>query len=243
MDGFHGFRPAAQRFFRSLARHNQRSWFEAHRPVYEAEVRAPLRALIEEVDVRLATAAPELVGDPKRSLFRIHRDIRFSKDKSPYKTNAGCWFYHQDAGRAVGQEAEGGGAGVYFHLDGSSAFVAGGIWMPPRPALARLREALAEEPEKFAAIVKAPPFRRRFGRLDQEAMLSRLPRGFAPGHSAEQWLRYQSFTVSRSLPARDVASPRLPGVILRDVVAMRAFLRWLNTALGYQPKTARRLDG
>jgi uncharacterized protein (TIGR02453 family) len=243
MDGFHGFRPAAQRFFRSLARHNQRSWFEAHRPVYEAEVRAPLRALIEAVDIRLAAAAPELVGDPKRSLFRIHRDIRFSKDKSPYKTNAGCWFYHQDAGRAVGQEAEGGGAGVYFHLDGTSAFVAGGIWMPPRPALARLRDALAEAPEAFAAIVEAPPFRRRFGHLDPEAMLSRLPRGFAPGHPAERWLRYLSFTVSRSLRASDVESARLPGMIIRDVVAMRAFLRWLNAALGYQPKTARRLDG
>src|SRR5262249_48339909 len=115
------FSPAAQRFFRSLSRNNNKTWFEANRSVYDTEVRAPLKALVEELDVRLAGIAPEIIGDPKRSLFRINRDIRFSKDKSPYKTNAGCWFYHQDSGRQVGREADAGSAGFYFHLDGSSA--------------------------------------------------------------------------------------------------------------------------
>src|ERR1041385_5188506 len=139
MPGFQGFRPAAHRFFRSLARHNERPWFEEHRDLYEAEVRGPMRALIEEMDLRLATVAPELVGDPRRPLLVIPRDIRFSKDKSPYETNAGCWFYHQDAGKAVGQEAESGGAGVYFHLDGNGCFVAGGVWMAARAAAAETR--------------------------------------------------------------------------------------------------------
>jgi uncharacterized protein (TIGR02453 family) len=241
MSAFQGFRPAAHRFFRSLARHNERPWFEEHRALYEAEVRGPMRALIEEMDVRLATVAPELVGDPRRSLFRIHRDIRFSKDKSPYKTNAGCWFYHQDAGKAVGQEAESGGAGVYFHLDGNGCFVAGGIWMPARPVLARIRDALAETPVKFEGVIGAPAFRRRFGKLSEEAMLTRLPRGYAPGHPAERWLRFQSFTVSRPLSARETASTRLPDTLAKDVAVMRPFLRWLNGAVGYAPKSARRI--
>src|SRR5438046_3607998 len=168
MPGFEGFRPAAHRCFRSLARHNERPWFEEHRDLYEAEVRGPMRALIEEMDVQLATVAPELVGDPRRSLFRIHRDIRFSKDKSPYKTNAACQFYHHDAGRGAGQDADGAGAGLYFQLADGECFVAGGIWMPARPALEKIREAIAEDPEGLARIARAPGFRRRFRALSEE---------------------------------------------------------------------------
>ena len=146
-------------------------------------MRDPLRALVEEMDVRLARIAPELVGDPRRSIFRIHRDVRFSADKSPYKTNAACQFYHHDAGRGAGQDAEGAGAGLYFQLADGECFVAGGIWMPARPALEKIREALAEDPEGLDEIVRAPAFRRRFKALDREAMLTRLPRGYAEGHA------------------------------------------------------------
>src|SRR5207244_7542973 len=108
MAGFGGFRPAAFRFLRDLARNNEKAWFEANRNVYEREVRDPMRLLVETLDAKLGSIAPEIVGDPTRSLFRIHRDVRFSKNKSPYKTNAGAWFYHCDAGRKVGRVGEGG---------------------------------------------------------------------------------------------------------------------------------------
>jgi uncharacterized protein (TIGR02453 family) len=85
------------RFFRGLKRNNNKAWFEAHRDLYENEVRAPMRELIEEMDVRFARFAPEIGGDIRKSMFRINRDIRFSSDKSPYKTNAGCWFFHRGA--------------------------------------------------------------------------------------------------------------------------------------------------
>ena len=111
---FRGFTPAALRFLSSLKRNNTREWFQAHRAEYERDVRAPLAAFVEEMDVRFAELAPEIVGDPKRSLFRIHRDVRFSSDKSPYKTNAACWFYHGDAGRGVGSTTPHGGAGFYI---------------------------------------------------------------------------------------------------------------------------------
>ena len=77
---FHGFTPASMRFLTSLKRNNTREWFQAHREAYERDVREPLAALVEEMDVRFAHLAPEIVGDPKRSLFRIHRDVRFSND-------------------------------------------------------------------------------------------------------------------------------------------------------------------
>ena len=200
-------RPAAFGFFRGLKRNNRREWFEARRAVYEREVREPLKALVEEIDVRLAGFAPEIVGDPRRSLFRIHRDIRFSKDKSPYKTNAGCWFFHRDAGKAVGTEAASGGAGFYFHLEPGHCFIGGGIWMPARPALNRLRAAITEDHQPLGRILQRPAFHRRFGGLDEEHMLKRMPRGFADDHPAGRLLRYQSFTVGRLLLDREVLSP------------------------------------
>ena len=197
-------------------------------------MRDPLRALVEEMDVRLARVAPELVGDPRRSIFRIHRDVRFSADKSPYKTNAACQFYHHDAGRGAGQDAQGAGAGLYFQLADGECFVAGGIWMPARPALEKIREPLAEDPDGLDAIVRAPAFRRRFKALDREAMLTRLPRGYAEGHPAERWLRYKSFTATRMLAEREVLSPRLAGVIERDFAALVPLVRWLNAGVGYR---------
>src|SRR6266496_4231652 len=141
-DASRSFTAATLRFFRGLARHNAKPWFEAHRPDYERDVRAPMQALIEEMDVRLARLAPEITGDPKRSMFRIYRDIRFSKDKSPYKTHASCWFYHRAGSRAVGREAVGGGAGFYFQIAPGSCFPGGGMWMPPKQALHNLRDAI-----------------------------------------------------------------------------------------------------
>src|SRR4051812_34916589 len=105
------FTQATLRFFRGLKKNNNKQWFEAHRDAYESAVRAPMRGLIEDMDVRPAASAPEICGDIKRSMFRINRDIRFSKDKSPYKTNAGCWFYHRGASGRVGSEANEGSAG------------------------------------------------------------------------------------------------------------------------------------
>src|SRR5512143_1241038 len=103
------FTPASLRFLRALARNNARPWFEAHRPEYEALVRDPMRDLVDEMDVRLARFAPEIVGDPKRSIFRIYRDVRFSEDKSPYKTQAACCVYHRDDGHRVARESGAGG--------------------------------------------------------------------------------------------------------------------------------------
>lgn len=236
---FDGFRPAAMTFLRRLARNNNRAWFENHRPDYEQHVRLPLRSLVEEMDVRFARIAPEITGDPRRSVFRIHRDVRFSRDKSPYKTHASCWFYHRDAGRQVGQEADAGSAGFYFQFSPTESFLGGGIWMPPRGSLARIRDALAEEPEGFSRAVTSPAIRRRFGGLDQEAMLKRLPRGFEPGHPAERWLRYQSFTLGRELSPDEALSPRLADLLERDFARLVPLVRWLNRALGYLPAESR----
>jgi uncharacterized protein (TIGR02453 family) len=236
--GFPGFRPAAIRFLKSLRRNNRREWFQAHRGVYEDEVRRPLRALVEEVDVRLAGFIPEVIGDPGRSVFRIHRDVRFSKDKSPYKTNAACWFFHRDVGKGVGREAHG-GAGFYFQIAPGECLLGAGLWMPPAPSLALIRKQLSEEVEEFEAIVLSPGFRRRFGSLDPEAMLTRVPRGFSPDDPAAPWLRYRSFTAGRAMTERDITSPRLVTRLANDFERLTPLVRWLNRSLGLVAASAR----
>ncbi len=229
------FTAASLRFLRDLARNNKKPWFEAHRDDYETHIRVPMRALIEEVDVRFARFAPELTGDPKRSMFRIYRDIRFSKDKSPYKTHAACWFRHNAADARVGGDAEAGSAGLYFHLQPRKSFVGAGIWMPPRPSLDKIRDAIADDPTAFGRIIESAAARRRFGGLDDEAMLKRMPRGFSEDHPAARWLRYQSFTIGRQLSDREVLSSRLADGLEKDFRLMLPLVRWLNGALGLRP--------
>jgi uncharacterized protein (TIGR02453 family) len=229
---FTGVRPAALTFLRALRRNNTREWFERHRATYDAEVRAPLAALVEEVDVRLAAVAPEIVGDPKRSLFRIHRDVRFSADKSPYKTQAACWFHHRDAGRGLaGAATPHGGAGFYFDMGPAGVSLGGGIWMPPRPTLNRIRDRIDEEHASLDRLLRAPAAR-RYGGLAEQAMLTRMPRGYDAEHPAAALLRHQSFTVGRTMTERELLDARLPALLVRDYARILPLVRWLNGALG-----------
>lgn len=233
------FGPGALRFLKGLARNNEKPWFEAHRAEYETEVRTPLRALVEEMDLRFARFAPEMIGDPKRHIFRIHRDVRFSKDKSPYKTHASCWFPHRDAGRRVGREATEGSAGFYFHLQPGECFLGAGIWMPPRTSLTKIRDAIMEDTDGFVALATDRGLRRRFGRFEDPAMLKRTPRGYDPDHRASEWLRYQSFTLGRGLTDAQVTSTRLPALLEADYARLLPLVRWLNRALGLPPANRR----
>ncbi len=233
------FTTATFAFLRGLARNNRKPWFEAHRAEYEAVVVQPMRELIEEMDVRLASFAPEIIGDPKRSMFRIYRDIRFSKDKSPYKTHAACWFYHRAGSRAVGREAAGGGAGFYFQIAPGSCFTGGGMWMPPKQALHNLRDAIAEDARRFERIVTDTRVTRAFGGLDEEAMLKRVPRGYAPDHPAARWLRFQSFTLGRELRDAQALGARLPALLDADFRLIVPLVRWINGVLGLKPAERR----
>ena len=233
------FPSATLRFLRGLKAHNAKPWFEAHRAEYDAFVKAPMLSLIEEIDVRLARLAPVIVGDPRRSMFRIYRDIRFSADKSPYKTHASCWFFHRDGTRAVGREATGGGAGFYFQIAPGDSFVGGGMWMPPKEALTKIRDAIADNSAGFTRIAGERRIQRRFGGLSEEAMLKRVPRGFAPDHPAARWLRFQSFVMGRPLTYAQALSARLPALLEADFALMVPLVRWINGTLGLRSAVRR----
>lgn len=238
-EDFRGFPTTAFSFLKGLAENNNKEWFETRRDTYESALREPMKSLIEEMDARLAVMMPEIVGTVKGSMFRIHRDVRFSKNKAPYKTNVACWFFHRDSRGKVGQDAVHGGAGMYFHLEPRACFAGGGVWMPPAPVLKRLRGALDVGHEEFNSIVKARAFRTQMGTLSEEAVLKRMPRGFDADHPAGDWLRYQSFTAGCAIKQSEATSASLPDRLEAVFRTMSPLVRWLNTAMGYRPHTSR----
>lgn len=227
------------RFLRALARNNNREWFTANRERYERSLLAPLRDLVEEMDVRLAGFAPELIGSPKRSIFRIHRDIRFSKDKSPYKRHAAFLLYH----RAVGGEGAAGrtmgAAGYYIHIEPGNSFVGGGIYMPPAPVLRKLRSAIVDDPEPVLKTIHGARFRKRYGALDAEQQLVRVPRGFPVAPRTEGLLRHRSLTAWQTLDDDLVTSPRLPDELEAAMKDLLPLIRWVNGVLGFRPASHR----
>lgn len=231
------FRPAALAFFRDLAANNTKPWFDAHREVYEREVKAPMCLLVEEVDARLGSVAAEITGTPKRNIFRIHRDVRFANDKSPYKTQATCWWGHRDAAR--GEEGAHPGAGFYFELGVRAVEAGGGTWQPERPTVKAIRQAIVDDPEAFEEVVTAPDLVRVYGALDHEGMLQRLPRGYAAGHPAERWLRYCSFTATTTVPRRELSSASLPDLLVERYVVLLPLVRFLNRAQGLKAAVRR----
>ncbi len=234
------FTPAALTFLKQLKRNNRREWFMERKATYDSLLLDPMREFVEEMDVRLARFAPEIGGSPKKSVFRIYRDVRFSKDKSPYKTHVACWFSHLNASHGVGSETHGAGAGFYFHLEPGASLTAGGLWMPPRPALNAVREAMASRPATLESVLKAPAFKRRFKGLSEEKVLTRVPKPWAADHPAGQWLRYASFTTSAELTDAEVTGPRLLDKVEKDFTTILPLVRWINQALGFAAWERRR---
>ncbi|HLV26003.1 MAG TPA: DUF2461 domain-containing protein [Gemmatimonadales bacterium] len=227
------------RFLRSLARNNDREWFTANRERYERTLLQPLRALVEEMDVRLADFAPELTGSPRRSIFRIHRDIRFSNDKSPYKRHAAFLLYHRDVSAAGAAGRTMGAAGYYVHIQPGESFVGGGIYMPPPPVLRKLRDAIVNDPEELGRIVSDRAFKRRYGGLSEEGRLTRLPRGFQAHPATDSLLRHRSFTAWQMLDNDTVTSPSLPDELERAMRTLLPLVRWVNDILGFRAASHR----
>ncbi|MBV1704707.1 MAG: TIGR02453 family protein, partial [Hyphomicrobiales bacterium] len=143
---FAGFGKEALPFFKALGFHQTRDWFEANRAIYEDTVKRPLGDLVEDVAAALARGGPPVTGNRKTSVFRIHRDTRFAKDKSPYKTNAGAALTRSGAKSDPGL--------VYVHVSPDGCFFAAGFYSLDPPALARLRRAAAREPKAYAAALR-----------------------------------------------------------------------------------------
>jgi uncharacterized protein (TIGR02453 family) len=210
-------------FLRRLKRNNRREWFNAHREEYERDVRAPMIAVIERLAVDFRSFAPDLVASPKRSLYRIYRDIRFSEDKKPYKTHVAAVFPCRDLPKHEG-------AGMYFHVSPDGVWAGGGLWAPQTPQLQIIREHVAANHRRLRAIVTAPAFRKTVGALEGDR-LQRVPRGFPKDHEAAEYLKHRQFLAGAEFPAAFATSPKFYRGLVGVFRSISPLVRFLNEAL------------
>jgi uncharacterized protein (TIGR02453 family) len=221
---FTGFGRGALTFFESLAANQDREWFAANKTTYEREVKAPMEALVEALALAFAAHDIPLTGSAKASLFRIHRDVRFSKDKSPYKTHAGA---------VLSRDGTKGGKGIlYVQVGGAErAFVALGFWHPEPDDLAAIRAAIAAEPQRWLAVGKA------LAKSDLSVAggpaLARMPKGFEAlaASPVAPVLKLHSLVVSRTLPADHIFGSPLIDDILAFTVSALPLLTFARSAL------------
>jgi uncharacterized protein (TIGR02453 family) len=227
---FAGFPQEAITFFRGLKKHNEREWFQPRKEIYEEKVKAPMLDLVAALMQRLADFAPEYVADPKKAIYRIHRDTRFSKDKTPYKTHIAAVFTPRHLGKN-------GGAGFYFSVSPEEIEVGGGVYMPSPEHLRAIREYMAEHHEEFRRILAARNIKRLLGEMTGESA-TRVPKGFPADHPAEDLLRRKQYLLFASLDAPLAATPKLYREILSRFEALAPFLEFLNRPLGATLKQA-----
>ena len=192
MGEFRGFSPSFFAFFKDLKANNERAWFEAHKERFRGTVQTQMSHFIAAMAPELKTISKEFIADPRPnggSMFRIYRDVRFSRDKRPYKEHAACQFRHRFA-RDVHAP------GFYVHLAPGEVFIGGGLWMPDSEALARIRSVIAAKPELWKKSVATKTFAAHFGALEGES-LTRPPRGFDANHPLIADLKRKSFVATR----------------------------------------------
>ncbi len=210
-------------FLRALKRNNDREWFRLRKPQYEAHVRGPMVALLAQLAADLPRFAPELISDPRVSLYRIYRDTRFSHDKSPLKTHVAAHFPSKGFLRNEG-------AGLYLEVAPAWVWIGGGLYMPPASDLRLIRAHIAGNYRALRRIATGPSFRRAVGTLDGER-LSGMPRGYVKDHPAAEYLRFKQFLAGREFEAEFATTARFYSELLRIFQAVAPLVRFLNTPL------------
>jgi uncharacterized protein (TIGR02453 family) len=219
---FEGFRPEAIQFLADLAANNRREWFQARKADYERLLKEPMVDLVESLADRFAQRELPLLADPRRSIFRIYRDTRFSKDKSPYKTNVGIHFRHELAKDAHAP-------GYYLHIGPDEVFAGGGIWHPGTEATTRIREAVVAEPDRWRRATRTGAFARRL-ELGGDS-LKRVPSWADPEHPFAEDLKRKDFFGWAKLSPDEVVAPGFVDEYARICRAGKPLLAFLCDAL------------
>jgi uncharacterized protein (TIGR02453 family) len=222
------FSENALKFLRGLKRHNDRVWFDERKAVYEKELKAPMLALIAEINEAMLEFSPEHVRPPQKIMMRIYRDIRFAKDKRPYKTHVSAWWAREGL-----QKTSGGG--FYFHVDSAEVTVAAGVYMPEREQLLAIRRYLSEHHAEFRAVMKGKKLRSLMQESDG-ARLTRPPKGFSAEDPALDLLMNKQWGVSARLPVERALLPTLGKDIVERFKAASPMIAMLNTPLLGKPK-------
>ncbi len=229
---FTGFHPDAIDFLADLAANNDREWFTPRKADYERLLKAPMESLVAALAERFEARDIPLLADPKRSIFRIYRDTRFSKDKSPYKTHLAAsfpWLEHSSGGGLVEADGAAHANGGYFNFQPGEMYVGGGMWMPEKGRLDAFRRAIVEEPDRVRAALEEPGFLAAFGPVSAHEHLKRVPPGLPADHPMADLFRYKDVVFGRRLSDDEVISPSLPDTLADAFAAGMPVFRFLAT--------------
>jgi len=221
----HYFTPHTMRFLRKLAKNNNREWFADNKDMYEEVVRNPALQFIADMSIGLTQLSPHFLAVPKKvggSLMRIHRDVRFGKDKRPYKTNIGIQFRHE-----LGKDVH--APGFYVHIEPGECFVGAGIWRPDSEALGKIRDRICERGDQWLAATNATAFKKRFT-LAGETLIN-APRGYAKDHPLIDELKRKDFIAIAAIDDKSILSPRFRKQVLDHFKAADGYMQYLCEAL------------
>jgi uncharacterized protein (TIGR02453 family) len=213
------------KFLRDLKKNNRRDWFEKNKDRYEVFVKFPLLGFIGSMGPFLKDISPHYLADTRPmggSMFRIYRDTRFSKDKTPYKTHAAAQFRHR-----VGKDVH--APGFYLHLEPDGVFAGGGLWRPESPVLGKVRDALVAHPTEWKNLLADPRFKRHCS-IEGEKLV-RPPRGYDPNHPLIEWLKYRDFTFFTEFTEKEACSGGFLEKVATSYRAASPFMAFLTRAL------------
>lgn len=215
-------------FLKDLAANNDREWFKGNQDRYESDVRDPAIAFIEDFADKLYKISPHFVADPRRqggSLFRIHRDTRFSKDKTPYKTHTGMHFRH------VATKDDVHAPGFYLHVEPSECWVGVGLWQPSTENARKIRQSIHDDPAGWKKAAHGKRFTDHF-ELGDGNKLQRVPKEFDPDHTYAEDLKRRDFTAGSKLTQRQVTSDGFLDEFAGICASAKPFMSFLSNSIG-----------
>ncbi len=219
-------KPALFKFLRDLKANNRRDWFLENKSRFIEDVQKPLLEFIEDFESPLHKISPHFAAVAKvqgGSLFRIYRDTRFSKNKNPYKENAGVHFCHYD-----GKDVH--APGFYLHLEPGGCFAGVGLWHPDNQACGMIRQAIVDQPQVWKKIVRNATFKKTFGSLQGDS-LKRPPRGFDPDHPLIDDLKRKDFIVVKKFSQKKICSSEFMAQFYKTCQTAKPFAKFLTQAV------------
>jgi len=220
------FSPASLAFLHDLALHNNKTWFSTHKADYEQQVRVPFLRLITDLQPALAQVSPHFRADPRKvggSLFRIYRDCRFSRNKSPYKTWQGARLFHYRHKQVPAPS-------FYIHLAPDASFVGAGIWHPESATQRRIRQFIFDNPAHWQSAVHDPAIKRRY-QFESSEKLVRPPLGFPTDFAFIDDLKQRNWVLCRPLADSTMTGSNLRQILGRDLIQLAPFMDYLCAAL------------
>ena len=215
--------PATLTFLKGLKKNNNKPWFDANRKKYEAS-KADFISFVDDIIAAITKFDPAVSSlKAKDCIFRINRDIRFSKDKSPYKSNMGA--YINPGGKKINTP------GYYFHCEPGQSFAAGGLYIPEPGVLAKVRQEIDYSFAEWKKIINDKTFKKHFAKVDGIEVLSRPPKGYTDDNPAIEFLKMKSFIVSRPLTDTQLTDKNLVKEVIKTFEAMKPMIDFLNHAM------------